>query len=217
MNKNIKSHNSTSIVGATSKSFLIPGVPQFFLYILISALLFIVLNIKHIWDYLNNTVLGPQGGLDKFISEKAPGIHDFLNTLSQSIILQVLFWLCVGCIIYIFIWFVSNVAVNIINDVVADKYVHPKTYNRSSYWSSVLARKVFFWISIVILIFFIGVAMKFLVVLSKICYEETLDFQAGSSLLTFLQCLLSAALLIHIFILLMHTVTNSWRLIYKDL
>ena len=52
---------------------------------------------------LEKVVLAPVGGLDSIIADKAPVLHTFFNSLSQSIFLEVLFWVCVGCIIYIFI------------------------------------------------------------------------------------------------------------------
>jgi hypothetical protein len=215
MKNNIESHSSS--VGATSKRFLLPSGTQLLLYALVGILLLIALNLKNAWDYLNHTVLQPQGGLDNIISEKAPAVHKFLNSLSQSIALQVVFWIFVGCVVYIIIWFIRNIATNILNDIVADKYVHPASYNRSMYWGSILARKVFFWISVIVLVFYLVTGTRLLVYLSNLAYRFTVNFNLVHSLWEFVQIIAATTGLIYVLILIVHVAVNSWRFMYKDL
>jgi hypothetical protein len=215
MKNELQSHNSA--IGATSKHFILPSGSQILLYMLISVLLLISLNLKKIWDYLNHTVLVPQGGLDSVIAQNAPGVHKVLSSLSQSIILQVLFWICVGCVIYIFVWFVKNISINLINDMVADNYVHPTAYKRFKYWESLVARKVFFWVIFVVLTLFIITGLRLLTYLANICYTEILNFKTAHSLIVIPESLLATTGLIYIAVLLIHLAVNSWQLISKDL
>jgi hypothetical protein len=177
--QSLQSHNS---IGATDKRFLLPGGWQILLYALISVLLLIAFNLKAAWHYLNNSVLKPEGGLDNILAHQAPGVHKVLNSVSQSILLQFVFWLFVGCAIYIFIWFAKNIAINVLNDIVADNYVHPKSYNRALYWESVIARKIFFGLSVFLLFTYIVVAIKLLSLLANLCYDRVVSFNATQSL-----------------------------------
>jgi hypothetical protein len=184
---------------------------------LVSILMLIILNIKKLWDYLNITVLAPQGGLDKIIAEKAPALHNLLNSLFQSVALQFLFWLFIGCVIYIFIWFAKNIVINIRNDLVADRFLHPLNYQRYKYWESVISRKVFFWISIAVLAIYIISCYRLVVSLAASCYNQIEHFHSWSSLAVISEAVLATTGIIYILVLLLHLVINTWQLIYKDL
>jgi hypothetical protein len=216
MEKKLESVNSNSI-GATSKSFLVPSGSQIFLYVLISFLLLITLNIGKAWEYLNKAVLKPQGGLDSIVASNAPGLHKILNSLSQSIILQVIFWVLVGCIVYVIIWFVKNIAINLLNDITADQYIHPTTYKRSRFWGSIFARRTFFWISAVLLIVYLSVGTRVLVYLANLCYSAVIDFEKVQSVLDLAGSILAVTCLIYMLVLVVHVTMSSWRLMYKDL
>lgn len=209
--------SQNSKLGLTSKQFLLPSGSQLVLYVLISCLLLVILNLKNAWGYLNHTVLTPQGGLDSILAEKAPGIHKILTSLSQSILLQVVFWVFVGCTVYVIIWFIRNITINLLNDFVADKYVHPESYKRTAYWGSILARKVFFWISAAVLVLYLIAGMRLLVYLSNLCARFIADFNGLHSAWQVLQVVASVTGLIYLLILIIHVAVNSWRLMYKDL
>jgi hypothetical protein len=214
MESRIVSNNS---IGMTSRNVLVPSGSQFLLYFLIGFLLLIILNIKRAWDYLNQVVLKPQGGLDNVIADKSPGIHKLLTSLSQSILLQVVFWVFVGCVVYVIIWFVKNIAINLLNDITADQYVHPKAYKRTKFWGSIFARRTFFWISAGILVVYLAVGARMLVYLAELCYDAITDFAPASSILQIAGSLIAATSAIYICVLLVHIAMNSWQLMYKDL
>jgi hypothetical protein len=208
---------SKDSIGATNKSFLVPSVSQFFLYFLVSLLLLIALNVDKAWDYLNYTVLKPEGGLDSIISTNAPGIHKVLNSLFQSIVLQIIFWVFVGCAVYIILWFVRNVAINLINDLTADQYVHPANYKRYKFWSGIIARRIFFWISAAVLVAYIFVSAKTLLYLAHFSYDAVINFQKLQSIIDIAGSLIAVTSMVYITVLLVHVVINSGRLMYKDL
>jgi hypothetical protein len=214
MENKIESNNS---IGMTSRNVLVPSPSQFFLYFLISFLLLIALNIKSAWDYLNQIVLKPQGGLDSIIADKAPGVHNILTSLSQSILLQVVFWVFVGCVVYVIIWFVKNIAINLLNDITADQYIHPSAYKRGKFWGGIFARRAFFWISAAILVVYLAVSARMFVYLAGLCYDSITDFAAVQSSLQIVGSLLAATSAIYICVLLVHITMNSWQLMYKDL
>jgi hypothetical protein len=212
-----KIQSNSSHIGATNRQFIIPSGSQLLLYALISCLLLVILNAGRAWNYLNDIVLSPQGGLDKLLSSNAPEIHKLVNAVSHSILLQVVFWIVVGCLVYIFIWFVKNIAINMLNDIAADQYVHPASYKRARFWESVIVRRIFFWTSAVILVFYSVAATRLLVYLANVCYRQILHFQFLQSSLEILESIAAVAGLIYVLILIVHIVMNSWRVMYKDL
>jgi hypothetical protein len=218
MKKTLQSYSSSATVGATSKNFLIPTWSQLVLYLLISLLLLTVFNLRQLWEYLNNNILASDGlGLGSVISENASGLHKLLNSLSQSIILQVAFWVCIGSLIYMLIWFVRNVVINILNDVVADSYVHPSSYSRFHYWESIIARKIFFGISLTVLLFYFFAGWRLMSSLAELAYQLFPQFTTPQNLLELTGAVLVTMALVHSFILITHITINSWRFIYRDL
>jgi hypothetical protein len=127
------------------------------------------------------------------------------------------FILLVGCVVYVIIWFMRNIVVNLLNDVVADNYIHPKSYKRSSYWGSIFARKMFFWISAVILLFFIISGSKLIIYLADSAYSNISHFKFSHNFFNLLVIELATTGLIYAMILTTHVVINSWRLISRDL
>jgi hypothetical protein len=208
---------SKESIGATNKSLLVPSVSQFFLYFLIGLLVLIILNLGKAWSYLNDTVLKPEGGLSSIINTNAPEAHNVLNSLSHSIILQVVFWVFVGCAVYIILWFFRNITINLLNDITADQYVHPASYKRYKFWSGIIARRIFFWLSAVILVLFTLASARTLLYLSNFSYDAVVNFQSLQSSIDIIGSLIATTAMIYVLVILVHIVINSGRLIYKDL
>jgi hypothetical protein len=214
MEKNIKSSSSSL---SDNSNYLWPTIYQLVLYFLISFLVLLILNLKNMWTYLNDTVLKPDGGLDSIIAQSAPGVHKVLNSLSQSIILQVIFWIFVGCAVYLLIWFIKNIAINLLNDITAGQYVHPKSYKGYVFWSGIFARRIFFWVSAAILLAYLAVGARFIGYLADICYQAILTFEPLQSSIDIAGSAILATALIYVLTLISHICVNSWRLMYKDL
>jgi hypothetical protein len=214
MENNIKSSSSSL---SRNTNYLWPTIYQLVLYFLISFLVLILLNIRRAWTYLNDTVLKPHGGLDSIIAQSTPGAHKVLNSISQSIILQVIFWIFVGCAVYLLIWFIKNIAINMLNDITADQYIHPKTYKRYVFWTGIFSRRIFFWISAAILVIYLAASARFMGYLADICYRAILNFEPVKSSLSILESAIVATGLIYVLVLIAHICVNSWRLLYKDL
>jgi hypothetical protein len=210
-----KSHNSS--INTSSKELIFPSGTQILLYMVLAPVLILILNVKRGWDYLNDSVIAPQGGAEKLLTQNRPGLQKALDSIAGSIILQVAFWVVVGCLVYIVIWFVRNIAVNLLNDFVADNYVHPKSYRRLEYWESILARKVFFWISAICSILLTLTGMRLLFYMAKLAYSNTVHFGFPHSLIALIEIELATTGLIYALMLLFRVMLNSWRLISRDL
>jgi len=208
MKKNIRSHSTqTSNPG---RAFWLPDWLQLLLYFFISFLILVALNFRALWDHLNRDTLAST-------SENASGLQSWLAGSSQTRILQFVFWMFIGCTVYVFIWFIGSVFTNIYNDVVVDEYVHPKTFNRKRYWQSVLFRKLFWITSLVTLMAFILTSIKLMPQLGNLAFRGVQDFNWRDSSLELLGALAATTGIIYLFVLLVHICLNSWRAINRDL
>lgn len=209
-NTNTKSYNT--IVGLTPKQYLLPGFVQIFLYLLLSLFVLMALNTRNIWHYFKDVTVLPNGSTDNSTDLANRGWH----LISHGVWLQILFWVLVGCLVYIFIWFLSNLIANIRNDIVADQYKHPSTYSRLKFWESVLSRKVFFGFCVIVLIVYLWFFVLMANLLAKLCYSAFTNFGWLSSTGELLGAVISCAFLIYLLVLLVHITANSWRLIFKE-
>lgn len=214
MEKSEVSYNSR--VKPSLRRFVLPGPADIALYLFMSLVALLLLNANPIWHYFSSHNLAGQS-LGQVIGQNAHGVQSFLAHVSQGRVLQVIFWALVGIFIYILVWFVRNILLNVRNDIVADEYIHPKGYSRSSYWHSVIGRKVFFGISLIVLIGYLYSLARLLPLLAKVCQDAVNNFSWSPSLVKLFGSWLAVAFLLYLLILLGRVSAIVWRLIYQDL
>lgn len=204
-------------INAVLRQFLVPSWAQVFLYVLVSLLLFGLFNVQSIWrDYNNALLLNPEL-LSGAVTDKGNGLSEIWNTLLHSSLLQVVFWMTVGALTYLFIWFVRSVSTNLRNDIIADEYIHPASYNRKGYWESVIAHKILFGATVVVLFGYLYANLKLQPLLAQVGYSAIKDFEVIPSLIDLIGVILGTVILLHLLTLLFRVTANSWRFIYKDL
>lgn len=213
---NIESQSTIIAKDATSKQFLQLSISRLLLYLVLSILLLAVLNAKHLWNYLIKNIFSGHGGLGHSIPQKS-WIGHTLNTLSHSAILQVIFWVVVGCVVYTVLWFVRNIITNLMNDIAADRYIHPATYKSYLFWRSVMIRKIFSGASLIVLIIYIGIFISAVTDLANICYGLVTNFATMNDLLQLLGAVVLTVGLIYFLVLIARVTIFSWRMIYRDL
>lgn len=215
MRNNIRSYNTrlTTVLGQ-----LVPNGAQVFLDIIIALLLLAAFNVRGIWYFFTTGITADsQVDLGSLIDEKTPALQTILDNLAHGRFIQILFWLFVGCIVYILIWLVGNFFTNIRNDIIADEYVHPRFYNRAGYWGSIFSRKIIFASITMVLAAFLYAGLKLTAALANLCYYALKDFEILVSSFELLGSLLAVATLVQIFFMLTKIAINCWQLIYKDL
>ena len=134
------SYNSR--VKPSLRRFLVPGAADIALYLFMSLVVLLLVNARAIFNYFSSNNLTGQS-IGDIIDRKAKNFQSIWAQISQGRILQIIFWALVGIFIYITVWFIRNILLNIRNDIVADEYVHPLSYKRSKYWHTVIGRKIF--------------------------------------------------------------------------
>lgn len=208
------SHNSRFAISA--RQFFIPTRTQLFLYTLISSLLLVLLNGQTIWSKFKTNLQADITFSDVIVGN-APFMQQVIDRLLHSRVPEIVFWLLIGCGVYIIVWFIHNITSNIRNDVVADSYLHPTNYDRRLFWQSVIARKILLFSCVIVLITYIAASLKFMPVLAKFFYSAIDGFRLSPSVVEIILSVAITTLLIYLFILLIHLTVNLWRLVYRNL
>ncbi len=208
----IKSHNSNQFY--LVKDLFLPNPFHMLLYLLTSVVVLVALNASKFWDYLTRDYNGQAHSLELFGSgEDGSGI---LGSSTSGRLGQMLVWGLVGVVIYIVIWFLKNIVTNLHNDVIADEYVHPHSYNRTKYWKSVVSRKALFVVIASVLVGYIYLVIQLLPVLISYFYQMVINFNYQNGLYG-LASVASTTLLMHILVSLCRLTISAWRFIYADL
>src|SRR5476651_180307 len=109
-NQQPQSYNSK--IKPSLRRFLIPGPADIAIYLFMSLLTLLLLNAGAIWRYFSSNELAGQS-FANILGENTKGFQDFLSQISQGRILQILFWALIGIFIYIIVWFIRNILLNI--------------------------------------------------------------------------------------------------------
>lgn len=212
--KGVTSYNSRFSVSA--RQFFLPSRAQFFMYILVSSLVLIFLNGQTIWNNFKGN-LQSDLTLSDVVIGNAPVLQKVIDQLAHSRVPEIVFWLMVGCGVYIIVWFIRNISGNVINDVVADSYLHPKNYSRWMFWQSVIARKILFFFCIFLLIVYVFTGIKFLPAVARFFYSAIDGFSLSPSIVQIIISVFITSFVLYLFILLVHLTVNLWRLVYRNL
>ncbi len=209
----LKTHSNTFEV---IKNFFVPDPTGAVIYFFISAILLGILNFKTFWHLLNGSLAVSSGGA-ALPSAYSSALNNFWGYVTQSRLLQILFWVFVGIIAYTLVWFVWNVINNLRNDVVAGDYVHPRSYTRASYWKSVLENKVIFAVSAIALVIYCLLLFKLFSVISSLFLSAIENFRLVNSLTLIVSSMLAGAFLLYFLVILGRITKNSWLSIYRGL
>ncbi len=197
-----------SITRKPLKELLVPDRVQGALYLMGGFVILILLNIRNIWRFLNNQILGTVPA-----QTSLPG---FLSTFSGNRLTQMLLWALLGLWVYVIFWFLRSISVNIYNDVVADHYLHPKNYQRSEYWKSVVSLKIFFVALTLTTISYAFLAISLLSNLSSRFYLAMENYSWGHSAMVWSLTILASAGVLYVLVTLLHLCMNSLKAIYKN-
>jgi len=208
----VKSNNSDS--KDLVRQFIVPSPLQAVIYLLVSMLLLVLIKARAIWEALGGSILIEQSS---GAAANTPASTNIWGQISNSPIPQIVFWGAIGMIMYAVVWFAWNIITNLRNDMAADEFVHPKNYDRSKYWKTVLARKGFFAASVLLIAIYLYALAKFLPVIADASYSDIASFSFPSSVIGLVLYFLVIGALIHLFVLLIRVMANAWRSIYKDL
>jgi hypothetical protein len=194
------------------RGFFVPSWPTVILYLLLSGIILVLLNLGSIIDNLSNHYIGSPDSLKANFSTLFKGFSDSFSSAWNGRLGQVLLWACIGAAAYIAIWLGKNVLNSFENDIIAAHYQHPTDYNRTGYWGSMLSVKIFLAAMIFVTVGFIFMSVTaVLPALAALAGSAAYDFHPASSTFYITACLLSGTVLIYLLVVLCKLVAHLWK------
>lgn len=215
MKKNITSHNTQA--GTSFRDFVSIDSPQILLDLTIAILILLSFNVPTLLTRLLGSGDASYTSLGDYVKYLAPWLYNFFDSPFTGRAIQMLLWLFIGCVAYIIIWFFGSFLTSLRNDVVADSYLHPKSYNRPLFWVSVLSPKAVFVCLCTILLVFLYAVPNLLFQLSVLSYESIIDFTFKHSLVYLAGSIVTSVISVHLFFILIKLISRNWKIIYSDL
>ncbi|HXY18276.1 MAG TPA: hypothetical protein VEH48_02570 [Candidatus Nitrosopolaris sp.] len=200
------------------RQLLLPSAGQVALDLLVAILLLLLFNIRPLWHYLNFTVLGLNQSDSGGVFAQAPGwLQAPLKAATTGRLPQIAFWAFAGTGLYLVAWFAKNAVINIYNDIVASRFTRPLTYRAEQFWSSVLMQKLFFGGGLAVLAGYGYMLVRLLGVLSQTCHSALANFSLLDGSLKVTTSIIGLAVLLRVFMILLHVVIRSWSNINQGL
>lgn len=210
MSKDIRSYNSQQEQREDLRHVFWPSLLDFFFYLIAGGLILLLLNTSAIWRYFNSTVPDQQSIRD-IITQSLPFMNK-LGDATQGRVFLALFWMAVGVIVYILYWFLNSMIISFRNNVIVGQYyLHPKNFNKTRYWMSVLSRNLFFTINLLVIVAYLYAGTKLMIALGKFSGSAFSTFQPAGTFTKLGLSVVCSAFVLHFFFMLIHITIRSWR------
>jgi len=212
MNQEIQSYSTQQQRKREARHFFIPDTSEFFLYIIIGFMVIAFIEAKNLWTYFNQNVVGAQDSFSGVFSQNAPALDKVSQAITGGPILQFLFWALFGIFIYIFYWFGKSLVIDFYNDFIIGRYyIAQINLDEKKYWSTIILRIGIFILSLVLFIGFLYAGGRLIYTLSNVFFSELTNFHWLKSSLNMIAAVLCTAILIHILIVVIRSISISWR------
>jgi len=204
------SHLANSI-----KRLFLPDWLEIILYVLSAGVLLCVLNYRVFLNSVSNSSNVSQDVLSNYLHTKLTSVGDFAGGLLQGRLTNMLFWAFVGCLIYMAVWTLQNLIINLRNDVKAGRFVsvENQTGRRKAYWTSVVSSKIFFICSLLAVFIYLVALSRFMLPVASRYFGLAIstDFRFPGTIFSVLLSLLGTTLLLFVLVLGVRIVSRSWR------
>lgn len=195
------------------RQFITPNILEVIIYALIGGFLLVVFNARDIWESLQASL----AITDDTTQLAASSNGGFWDRIANSPLPQLVFWAVIGAAVYALVWFAWNIINNFRNDMAANSFVHPKHYNKSKYWESVLIRKAVFALCAVVLVVYLVIFFNLVATISDLAYSAGQQLALPQGLVEMGIYLLLATILVYVLVLIYRLSARAWGTIYKDL
>lgn len=201
-------------VHRSAKSFFVPSWAEISLYVLISVILLIVLNVGSVLKILGGDYVGNPENISANFSTLLSRFSNSFNLALGGRLGQIMLWSFVGALCYIGLWLVKNVLNSFENDVISDHYLHPSGYSRAGYWGSSFSIKAFFLALLLITAaFFFVIITAVLPSVALLAGSASYNFHALTSPLYILFAIAGVALVLYIAGILLRLIAHMWKLL----
>lgn len=207
-------HSHSSDLDKTLRRFFIPSLVDFIVYLVLGAILLLVLNHQAISNLLHADTLTPTDVAHLVFSTRFELIGTALNHPIFGRLSLLLFWAFIGCVTYMVLWLVQYLLTTAREDYVeGQQYVHPKTFNKSSYWQSIIAHNIFLFSAIVVFLGFAYLSLRmFLPMLSKLFYVGLLTAPALVGFADLILSILLISFVLYFSQMLWRVLRSAWHM-----
>ncbi len=200
---------------STLKQLLVPDRLQAGLYFVMGLILLVVFSAPALWESFKANALGGAEAQVWGSDAVTHQIQRFWERFGASRGLQITVWILAGAALYLIIWFLRNLVVNIKNDFIARGFVGAGAGR--GYWRSVLGLKIFFGLSLVVTIIYLIFGLRLMHLLSQQFYIAITELKLWPSPAELVWLMAASSFLLYVFAVLLHLVASSSRAIYKGL
>jgi hypothetical protein len=138
----------------TIKGFFVPSVAAWFLFFLLSGILLLIYTFSQILDWFGNDSLRSTETFNQSLQLFNSRFGSAFDSALGGRLGQVIIWSFVGALVYILIWFVKNMFNSVENDLIIDRYDHPKNYDRTKFFGVAIGELMLFMALLVVLAFY---------------------------------------------------------------
>lgn len=144
----------------TARGFFVPSFAAGFLFFLTGCILLLVYTYSRILGWFGNDYLNSADTLNQSIQVFNKGLGKSFDSALGGRLGQIIVWSFVGALVYILIWFVKNMFNSVENDLIIDRYSHPKGYNRTRFFGVAIGELAFFIAMLVVLLVYTFIGLK---------------------------------------------------------
>lgn len=197
--------------------FLLPQPLDLISYFFISLLALVVGSNRTLLTILSGDAPVTEMGLNGVFSERLNSANIILGDPILGRIVLFLFWLAIGSVVYMAVWIIQNLAVEVYDDITTAKLrtlgkpvpAKDEGAEAESWWGTTLAHTLFIGSSVILFMFF-------LVVVANVLYPAWLQlFEIGlqsimelSGILKLIFSIIGTMITVHIFVL-------FWKLFFR--
>ena len=175
------------------------------MYLLISLVVLILLNINVLWQNLLGT---PLTSAD--IKPLTDSFSEFQDKLGTPIVM--LFWLFIGAITYTIIWLAENVIFIAKTEVEESHYLARSPAVKQSYWQNTLTSNLFLFFVVLLWVSFIALYLRVLLpAFSQLFNSALYSAPVYERLINIIVAIISNTLAIYFILILRRFITYSWR------
>ncbi|MBX4201370.1 hypothetical protein KW803_00540 [Candidatus Saccharibacteria bacterium] len=197
-----------------SRNFLKPSWAQVLLYLLLSIILLVLLNVGDVIHRFGGTYISTPESLKTNFTTLSTGFSNSFSNALGGRLGQIMLWSFIGAVAYIGLWLAKNVLNSFENDIISAHYLHPKGYSRAGYWGSSLAVKVFLASMIFITVGYFFVSIRaVLPALAALAGSAAYNFELQNSVLYILFSIVGGALVLYIGVMLLRVVSHLWKML----
>ncbi|MBI2007707.1 hypothetical protein HYU82_01510 [Candidatus Saccharibacteria bacterium] len=198
-------HSGSSLKQHTIRDLLLPSNLVWLLYLLISLILLVFLNIPVFGQLLVGESINAED-----IAPLTDRFLDFQDRLGTPIVM--VFWLFIGVITYTFIWLSENVFFIAKGEVEASQYVRTNPSLQRRYWETTIASNVFLVFIVLLWISFIALYLRLLLpAFSTLFHSALFSAPIYERFLDIVVAIIGNALAIYLILLMRRVITLSWR------